>query len=54
MSHGDCRFISAIQANTPLGGAAEIAAQADAGYDLTRCLTVLLREQAVIAYTNTN
>jgi hypothetical protein len=54
MSHGDCRFISAIQTNTPLGPAAEMASQVDTEYELTRCLTVLLREQAVIAYTNTN
>jgi hypothetical protein len=54
MSLGDCRFISAIQTNTPLGPAAEMASQVDTEYDLTRCLTVLLREQAVIAYTNTN
>lgn len=54
MSYGDCRFIGAIQAHTPLGPAAEMASQADAGYDLTRCLTVLLREQAVIAFTDAN
>lgn len=54
MSPGDCQFISAIQANTPLGPAAEIASQADAGYDLARCLTVLLREQVIVAISDEN
>lgn len=54
MSEGDCRFISALHGNYHLGAAAEMASDADPEFDLTRSLTVLLREQAVIAFVEPN
>jgi hypothetical protein len=57
MSAGDCRFVGALQDGATLGEAAETAAcpeaDADLGFDLTRCLAVLLREQVStgIAFT---
>lgn len=57
MSAGDCRFVGALQDGATLGDAAETAAcpdpGADSGFDLTRCLAVLLREQVLtgIAFT---
>ncbi len=49
MSAGDCRFVGALQDGATLGAAAETGASpdrgSDTGFDLTRCLAVLLREQ---------
>jgi hypothetical protein len=47
MSVGDCLFVSALQNDISLAGAAESALSEDVNFDLIRCLTVLLREQAV-------
>ncbi len=60
MSAGDCCFVQALQMGATLGEAA-IAAEGEAGgdtgadtaFDLTRCLTVLLREQALTGVTLT-
>ena len=55
MSVGDCRFVGALQTGATLGAATVIAADpgdgTDAGFDLTRCLAVLLREQVVTGIT---
>jgi hypothetical protein len=46
MARGDVRFVTALQAGLTLGEAAATAGT-EADFDLTRCLTVLLREQAL-------
>ena len=59
MSGGDCRFVRALQVGATLGEATATAAaaasdeDADAagGFDLTRCLAVLLREQVLTGIT---
>jgi hypothetical protein len=55
MSLGDCRFVGALQTGATLGAATAMAADpgdgTDAGFDLTRCLAVLLREQVVTGIT---
>ena len=55
MSVGDCRFVGALHDGATLGAAAVIAADpdggTDTGFDLTRCLAVLLREQALTGIT---
>ncbi len=57
MSAGDCRFVDSLQAGATLGDAAEAAARpdrgAETGFDLTRCLAVLLREQVLTGITFT-
>ena len=47
MSAGDVRFVAALRAGVTLGEAADAAAAVNAGFDLTRCLAVLLREQVL-------
>jgi hypothetical protein len=47
MSVGDCLFVSALQNHNSLIDAAENALSNDVSFDLARCLTILLREQAV-------
>ncbi len=55
MTAGDCRFVRALQAGLPLGEATMLAAEGESAeyggpdrtFDLTRCLTVLLREQVL-------
>ena len=60
MSAGDGRFVRALQAGATLGEATATAAAADesggdpgaaGGFDLTRCLAVLLREQVLTGIT---
>jgi hypothetical protein len=57
MAAGDCRFVDSLHAGATLGDAAETAAapeaDADSGFDLTRCLAVLLREQVLTGITST-
>ncbi len=61
MSAGDCRFVRALQAGATLGEAAATAAAGESGgerdaaggFDLTRCLAVLLREQILTGVTLT-
>ncbi len=55
MTDGDCRFVRALQAGLPLGEATRVVVEGesaedggpDRAFDLTRCLTVLLSEQAL-------
>lgn len=49
MCAGDCHFAGALQQGQPLGEAAGIAQDADPGFDLTACLTIMLREQLIVA-----
>jgi hypothetical protein len=61
MSAGDCRFVRALQAGATLGEAAATAAAGESGgdrdaaggFDLTRCLAVLLRERILTGVTLT-
>lgn len=47
MPVGDCRFVQSLQAGLSLGEAVAQALADDAAFDLTQCLTVLLRERAI-------
>ena len=50
MAVGDVRFIAALRHGLTLGEAARALAADGADFDLTRCLTVLLREQVLTGY----
>jgi hypothetical protein len=53
MTAGDCEFVDALRTGALLAAAADRAAAANADFDLTRCLTVLLVEQAITTVDDT-
>ena len=48
---GEVRFVLALQRGDTLGAAIELAQADDAEFDLTRCLSLLLRDDAIVSLT---